>query len=90
MTNTNKNLTWRPDNAYSCEETAHLGDFAAVIVPPEFYGEDGCWGYQIFDEADEGAMDNGEWFTAAHGLRSRDAAKKVAATILEELAAARA
>jgi len=88
---TNKtNLSWERDEGYSCEETARRGDFAAVIVPPEFYDEEGCWGYQIFDEADEGALDNGEWYTAAHGLRSREAAKRVAATILEELAAARA
>lgn len=87
MTTTNE-ITWERDEAYSCEETARLGDYAAVIVPPEFYDEEGCWGYQVFDEADEGAMDNGEWFTAAHGLRSREAARRVAATILEELAGA--
>lgn len=82
-------ITWTRDDGYSGEYTARRGDFAAVIVPPEFYGEEGCWGYQIFDEADEGALDNGEWYTAAHGITSRDAARRIAEALLEELAAAR-
>lgn len=83
-----KKIIWARDDAYSCEYTARRGDFAAVIVPPEVTGEDG-WGYQIFDEADEDAMDHGEWYTEAHGITSRDAARRIAETILKELARGR-
>ena len=87
MTNTKQ--IWERDPGYSYEETTRRGDFAAVIVPPE-YLDGTCWGYQIFDEADEAALDNGDWFTASHGLTDREAARRVAEVILEELAAARA
>lgn len=81
--------TWMRDEGYSCEETARRGDFAAVIAPPE-YTDDGRYGIQIYDEADEEAIDAGEYYTMIDGLPGREAAKRVAAAILEELAAARA
>lgn len=82
------NLTWTRDDGYSGEETARRGDFAAVICPP-YFDATGRWGYQIFDEADEDALECGKYYTDGYNLPSKDAAKRVAAAILEELDAAR-
>lgn len=81
-------LNWTRDEAYSGEETARLGDFAAVIVPPEITGEE-TWGIQIFDEADDEAMEYGETYTRVEGLPGRAIAKIIAETILDKYAAAR-
>lgn len=85
-TNTNK-IAWERDEAYSCELTARLGDYAAVIVPPE-YGDDGRWGIQIFDEADEEAMEYGETAARTVGLPSKEAARLAAEALLRLMASA--
>lgn len=81
-------INWTRDDGYCCEETAHRGDFAAVIVPPDWTGN-GWWGIQIFDEADDEAIERGEYWTYVEHLPTASAAKRIAETILEELDAAR-
>lgn len=83
-------LDWTRDYGYSEEETARRGDFAAVIVPPEFLNDGPTWGIQIFDEADDEAMDYGETYMRVDNLPTAAAAKRVAEAILEEIASARA
>lgn len=85
MATTNK-ITWERDEAYSCELTAHLGDYAAVIVPPAY--DDGRWGIQIFDEADEEAMEYGEAATSTVGLPSKEAARMAGEALLRLIASA--
>lgn len=80
---------WERDDGYAHEETGRLGDFAAVICPPE-HGDDGRWSVQVFDEANDDAMEYGEVFAAAHGIPTRGAAVRVAEAYLEELDAWRA
>lgn len=80
-------MDWTRDEAYSCEETACLGDFAAVICPPDF--TDNGWGVQVFDEADDEAIECGETYNEIYNLPNADAAKAVAETILEKLAETR-
>lgn len=80
-------LDWTRDEAYSCEETAYLGDFAAVICPPDY--TDNGWGIQIFDEADDEAVECGETYTEIYNLPTAAAAKRVAEAILAEIDAAR-
>lgn len=80
-------MDWTRDEAYSCEETAYLGDFAAVICPPDFT-ENG-WGVQVFDEGDDEAIECGATYTEIYSLPNADAAKAVAETILEKLAETR-
>lgn len=82
------NLTWTRDEGYCCEETAHLGDFAAVIIPPNSaYNDDAeTWEIQTYDEM---ADEYFEPINRVRGIPSKEGAKRVAATILEELAAAR-
>lgn len=80
-------MDWMRDDGYSGEETAYLGDFAAVICPPDF--TDNGWGVQVFDEADDEAIECGETHTEIYNLPNADAAKAVAETILEKLAETR-
>lgn len=83
-------INWTRDEAYSGEETARLGDFAAVIIGPgTAYNDADAWEIQIYDEADDEAMSYGEEYTRVTGLPSEKAAKRVAETILEEIHAAR-
>lgn len=81
-------LDWTRDCGYCEEETARRGDFAAVICPP--YYTDNGWGIQIFDEADDEAMEYGETYMRVDNLPTAAAAKRVAEAILEEIASARA
>ena len=85
-----KNLTWTRDEAYCCEETAHLGDFAAVIIPPNTaYNDAETWNIQIFDEGDDDAMMYGETFLRIEGPKTRGLTILLAETILKELAGGR-
>lgn len=77
-------INWTRDDAYSGEETARRGDFAAVIVPPYVTGEE-AWGIQIFNEADDDAMEYGETFMRVEGLDNRALAKVIAEQILDTL-----
>lgn len=80
-------MYWERDDGYSGEETARRGDFAAVICPPDITEE--RWGYQVFDEADDEALEHGEIYTDGYNLPTKEAAKRIAEAILEELDAAR-
>lgn len=83
-------INWTRDEGYSCEKTAHLGDFAAVIIEPgTAYNDADAWEIQVYDEADDEAMSYGEEYARVTGLPSEKAAKRVAETILEEIHAAR-
>lgn len=82
---TNK-INWARDDGYSGEYTAHLGDFAAVILPP-YYTEDGRWGIQIFNEADDEAIECGEVYASVYGIPSEEGASRVGRVLLEELTA---
>lgn len=80
-------INWARDEGYSCEKTAHLGDFAAVIIEPgTAYNDADAWEIQVYDEADE---EYWETYSRVTGLPSEKAAKRVAETILEEIHAAR-
>lgn len=50
--------TWEKNDGYSACLTAYKGDLAVVIAEPATTGEG--WEIQVFDEADEDAMDRGE------------------------------
>lgn len=79
--------TWKRDDAYSCERTARIGDFAAVILEPgSGYNYADAWEIQVYDEASENWE---ETYARATGIPSKRAAKRIAETILEELDAAR-
>ena len=78
---------WTRDDGYSGEETARRGDFAAVICPPEFTNDG--WGIQVFDEANEEALEYGETVATAGDFPTATAAKRIAEAILAELDAAR-
>lgn len=78
-------INWTRDDAYSGEKTARLSGYAAVICPPNFTN-DGAWGIQIFDEEDDDAMAYGETHTMVENLPTEASAKRIAETILEELA----
>lgn len=80
-------LDWTRDYGYCEEETARRGDFAAVICPT--YYTDNGWGIQIFDEADDEAMEYGETYMRVDNLPTAAAAKRVAEAILAEIDAAR-
>lgn len=83
-------IIWTRDEGYSGEETARRGDFAAVIIGPgTTYNDADAWEIQIYDEADDEAMNYAETYTRVTGIPSEKAAKRVAETILEEIHAAR-
>ena len=83
-------IYWNRDEAYCCEETAHLGDFAAVIIPPDTaYNDAETWNIQIFDEGDDDAMECGETFLRIEGPKTRGLTILLAETILNKLDAAR-
>lgn len=83
---TTSKINWVRDDGYSGEYTARLGDFAAVICPPD-YADDGRWGIQIFNEADDNAMEYGEVYASVYGIPSEEGASRIGRTILEELTA---
>ena len=67
-------LDWTRDPGYSGEETARAGRYAIVICPPDF--TDGGWGFQVFDEDDDEALENGETMARAEGFRDAGAVKE--------------
>lgn len=75
-------MDWTRDEGYCCEETARLGDFAAVIIPPDSaYNDASTWEIQLFDET---AEEYWETVTRVYGIPSNAGAKRVAEAILEE------
>lgn len=67
---------WHPNDGYSGCDTHYEGDIAYVICPPDF-SDDG-WGVQVFDEADEDALDYGETMWEEYGFTSEQQAKEFA------------
>jgi hypothetical protein len=65
---------WTKDDGYCGCETAYFGETAVVICPPEL-SDDG-WGYQVFDESNEEAVERGEYEHAGYGFRSEAAVKR--------------
>lgn len=83
-------MFWKTDEAYSCEKTYRINDFVAVIIPPRSaYNDAETWGIQVYDEADEEAMEYGDHTAEASGLPSEMAARWVGEAMVDALNAQR-
>lgn len=81
---------WKEDEGYSCEMAYRANDFVAVIIPPRSaYNDADTWEVQVYDEADEEAMEYGDHTADAHGLPTEAAAKMVGEAIANALDAKR-
>lgn len=69
---------WKKDDGYCGCETKRVGGYALVICEPSHYGRRGYWGFQVFDEVDEEAVEYGDYIYAMEGAWSEEAAKKIA------------
>lgn len=74
---------WSRDDGYSGCWTKRGNDYAVVICPPE-YNDDPDWALQIFDEADEQAVEYGEVFELIEHLESEEEAFDRAEEWLED------
>lgn len=68
---------WERDEGYSGSLTARKDVFAICIAGPE-YTDDGTWMIQVYNEADENAMDYGDTVCEIENLPDEDTAKEVA------------
>lgn len=64
---------WKEDEGYDLCKVARFGNLAVVIVGP-YWTATHTWGFQVYDEADEEAMDYGEYTMTAEGFKSEAAA----------------
>lgn len=71
------NSEWKQDEGYSCCMTKRINEYALVICPPELPFTR-SWGFQVFCEADDEAIEYGEYIFSMDGIWSEQAAMAIA------------